>query len=456
MADVLLVDDVPTVRLVLGRSLTDAGYRVTAVADGFEALEELRRKSFDVVISDVRMPKMDGLTLFRRIREQAPGTDVILITGQAVVADAVAAVKEGVSDYLTKPFDQDELTIKVAHIAERRALQRELAAARAQLDGTGALTGLVGRSSAILRLVERVRTMAASAAPVLVTGESGTGKELVARNLHDLGSRAANPFVAVNCAAFPEALLEAEMFGYEAGAFTGAVKRRDGRFKAADGGTLFLDEVAEIPLPAQAKLLRVLQEGTFEPLGTNQPIKVDVRIISATHRDLKQRIAEGKFRQDLYYRLNVLDITIPALRERREDLPILVEHFLRKFTPADRGPMSLSPRAWAALSQHPFPGNVRELEHAIEHAVVVAKGKSIDLEQLPIDIVGVAKRDGVVPELQTLAEAVGSFEKAYLQRALELTEGKKAKAAELLGISRKSLWEKLRAYGLGRDDEPAQ
>jgi two-component system, NtrC family, response regulator AtoC len=452
VADVLLVDDVPTVRLVLSRSLTDAGHRVTSVSDGFEALAEIQRHQFDLVISDVRMPKMDGLTLFRRIRQQAPATDVILITGQAVVADAVAAVKEGVSDYLTKPFDQEELAIKVAHIAERRALQRELAAARAQLDGTGALTGLVGHSPAILRLVERVRTMSGSAAPVLITGESGTGKELVARNLHELGARSGKPFVAVNCAAFPEALLEAEMFGHEAGAFTGAIKRRDGRFKAADGGTLFLDEVAEIPLPAQAKLLRVLQEGTFEPLGTNQSIKVDVRIVSATHRDLKQRIADGKFRQDLYYRLNVLDIAIPPLRERREDLPILVEYFLRRFTPANQPPMSLAPRAWAVLSQHPFPGNIRELEHAIEHAVVVAKGKPIDLEHLPADIAGPATGHAIVPELLTLAEAVAAFERAYLQRALDVTEGKRSKAAELLGISRKSLWEKLRAHNIGRDD----
>jgi DNA-binding NtrC family response regulator len=452
MADVLLVDDVPTVRLAVGRALTNAGHHVTTVGDGFEALTEVLRRPFDVVITDVLMPKMDGLTLFRRIRDEAPGPDVILITGQAVVADAVAALKEGAADYLTKPFDEAELMIKIAHIAERRALQRELATARAQLGEAGDVTGLIGRSSAIQRLVERIQTMAASVAPVLVTGESGTGKELVARSLHTLGPRALCPFVAVNCAAFPETLLEAEMFGYDAGAFTGAVKRRDGRFKAADGGTLFLDEVAEIPMPAQAKLLRVLQEGTFEPLGTNQAIKVDVRIVSATHRDLKQRISEGRFRQDLYYRLNVLDITIPPLRERREDLPILIEHFLRRHARPGGPPLSLSPRAWAAMSHHPFPGNVRELEHAIMRAVLIASGPVIDLEHLPIDIVGPASPGSAAAELASLADASAEFERAYLQRALELTGGRKARAAELLGISRKSLWEKLRTYGLGRDD----
>jgi DNA-binding NtrC family response regulator len=398
------------------------------------------------------MPKMDGLTLFRRVRAEAPDTEVILITASGVVADAVAAVKEGAYDYLTKPFDQEELAMQIARIAERRALRRELATARAQLAGRGALTGLVGRSPAVLRLVERVGTMAASAAPVLITGESGTGKELIARSLHELGTRASGAFVAVNCAAFPEALLEAEMFGYEAGAFTGAVKRRDGRFKAAHGGTLFLDEVAEIPLPAQAKLLRVLQEGTFEPLGTNQSIKVDVRIVSATHRDLKQRIADGRFRQDLYYRLNVLDISIPPLRERKEDLPILIEHFLQRHTPAGGIAPTLGPRAWGVLSQYAFPGNIRELEHAIEHAVVIAKGRPIDIEHLPRDIAGPETGHVAEPELSKLSEAIASFESAYLQRALDATGGRKARAAELLGISRKSLWEKMRALGMAKDE----
>jgi two-component system response regulator HydG len=301
-----------------------------------------------------------------------------------------------------------------------------------------------------VRLLERLETVAPSDAPVLVTGESGTGKELVARSLHALSPRREKAFVAVNCAAFPETLLEAELFGHERGAFTGAVKKRDGRFKAADGGTLMLDEISEIPLPAQAKLLRVLQEGVFEPLGTNAPVSVDVRIVSASNKNLKQRVAEGKFREDLYYRLNVLDILLPPLRERRDDIPLLVEFFLKRS--ADGGASStIAPRAWAALAEYPFPGNVRELEHAIQHAVVLARGKEIDLEHLPRDIVGAnapaAGQGGAV--LRPLAVAAREFEREYLLRALAACEGRKARAAELLGISRKNLWEKLKTHGLG-------
>ena len=292
------------------------------------------------MLCDIRLPRIDGLTLFRRVRQESPGTDVILITAHAAVADAVAALKEGAYDYITKPFDIDEIILQMERIGVQRALKRELEQARAELSqrkaGTNGARAIIGRSPPMLRLSDRVETIAQSDAPVLITGESGTGKELIARTLHERSRATSKPFIAVNCAAFPETLLEAELFGHERGAFTGAVKRRDGRFKAADGGTLLLDEVAEVPLPAQAKLLRVLQEGTVEPLGTNEVTRVDVRIISATHRNLRERIREGKFREDLYYRLNVLDIEIPPLRERRGDLPLLLQYFLNKFTPPGR------------------------------------------------------------------------------------------------------------------------
>jgi DNA-binding NtrC family response regulator len=463
MLDILLVDDEPDFRIIVGDALRDAGHRVTLAANGAEGLTLISSNVFDVMICDIRLPKVDGLTLFRRVRQESPGTDVILITAHAAVSDAVAALKEGATDYLTKPFDIDEIVLQMERIAVQRALKRELEQARAELlqrkaTGAGAVAGagaIIGRSPSMLRLLDRIETIAQSDAPVLITGESGTGKELVARTLHDRSTRRAKPFIAVNCAAFPETLLEAELFGHERGAFTGAVKRRDGRFKAADGGTLLLDEIAEVPLPAQAKLLRVLQEGTVEPLGTNEVTRVDVRIISATHRNLRERIKEGRFREDLYYRLNVLDIEIPPLRERRGDLPLLLQYFLTKFAPPAKPPATIAPRAWAVLSQYHFPGNVREFAHAIEHAVVLAGGGEIDVEHLPAGITGTM--DGTANtsagNLRSLSAALKEFEHEYLMRALAQANGKKMKAAEILGISRKNLWEKLRLHGIAAESE---
>src|SRR4051794_14533222 len=367
--DVLLVDDEPDIELLAGDALRDAGHLVTAVKDGAAALELVKGRAFDLMICDVRLPKLDGLTLFRQTRQQSPDTAVILMTAFAAVQDAVAAVKEGAHDYLTKPFDIDEITLRVRRIAEHRALLRELDDARAQLAEHKADETVIGRSAQMLRLMDRVNTIATSHAPVLIRGESGTGKELVARALHERGPRRGNAFVAVNCAAFPDTLLEAELFGHERGAFTGAVRRRDGRFRAAHGGTLLLDEVAEMSLPAQAKLLRVLQEGTVEPLGTNESLRVDVRVVSATHRGLKERIAAGLFREDLYYRLNVLNVDIPPLRDRKGDLPLLVQYYLRKLTKPGKTTPRVSPAAWIALAEYPFPGNVRQLGHAVEHAM---------------------------------------------------------------------------------------
>jgi DNA-binding NtrC family response regulator len=458
MLDILLVDDEPDFRMLVGDALRDAGHRVTLAANGAEALTLISSNVFDVMICDIRLPKVDGLTLFRRVRQESPSTDVILITAHAAVSDAVAALKEGAYDYITKPFDVDEIVLQMERISVQRTLKRELEQARAELSqrkAGGTAGAIVGRSPPMLRLSERIETIAQSDAPVLITGESGTGKELVARTLHERSPRRAKPFIAVNCAAFPETLLEAELFGHERGAFTGAVKRRDGRFKAADGGTLLLDEIAEVPLPAQAKLLRVLQEGTVEPLGTNEVTRVDVRIISATHRNLRERIKEGRFREDLYYRLNVLDIEIPPLRERRGDLPLLLQYFLQKFTQAGKPPPTIAPRAWAVLSQYHFPGNVREFAHAVEHAVVLASGGEIDVEHLPAGITGTMDSTGSSSgsTLRSLSVALKEFEHEYLMRALAQANGKKMKAAEILGISRKNLWEKLRLHGIASGAE---
>jgi DNA-binding NtrC family response regulator len=449
----LLVDDEPSIRLSVTDVLREAGHRVTTATDGAEAMAVISARVFDVVILDIKLPKVDGLTIFRRLRAEAPTTDVILVTGYGAVADAVSALKEGAHDYLTKPFDTDEIALRVGRIAQRRALAQELEDARAQLASRPASAVMVGGCPAMVRLVEQIETMADSAAPVLITGESGTGKELVARSLHERSSRRAKPFVALNCGAFPDTLLEAELFGHERGAFSGAVRKRDGRFKAADGGTLLLDEIAEISPPAQVKLLRVLQEGTFEPLGTNESLHIDVRILSSTHRNIRERIADGRFREDLYYRLNVLDLALPPLRARRGDLPLLVAHFLRRLTPATDSLPGISPRAWAALEQYPFPGNVRELEHAIHRAVVLARGEQIDLSHLPGDIVGATTPPaGGTHAIQHLSVAGKEFEREYLLRALGAADGKRGVAAELLGISRKNLWEKLRAHGISDSD----
>jgi len=451
MLKVLVVEDEPDLCSLIAETLVDEGHEVTSAHDGAEAMALISATTYDVVLADVRLPRVDGLTLFRRLRAEAPSTDMILMTGDAAVSDAVAALKEGAFDYLTKPIRMDELSIQLARIATYRTLHREVEAARAELaEPAPAFGRLVGHSPEMRQLLKRVETVAHSDASVVIKGESGTGKELVAHALHELGARRGKAFVAVNCAAFPDTLIEAELFGHERGAFTDATSRREGRFVAAHGGTLFLDEVAELSPAAQAKLLRVLQEGVVEPLGSNQSVQVDVRLISATHRDLRQRIAEGSFREDLYYRINTIDLTIPPLRARSGDLAILVKLFMRRFSTRDNPDPGITWRAWNALSAHPFPGNVRELMHTVQHAVLLASGGKIDLEHLPVAI-----RGGRAPEIgraaaqmAPLRDAAQAFERNYLVRALAEAGGRRLKAAEALGISRKNLWEKLKAHGI--------
>jgi two-component system response regulator HydG/two-component system response regulator AtoC len=461
---ILLIDDEPELRQTLLEVLTHAGHVVVEASDGRKALDLLPERAFDVVLSDVRLPGVDGLKLLRTVRRDAPLTDFILMTAFADVGEAVAALKEGASDYLMKPFDIDELLHHIGRIDSTRSMRRELAEARRALVLRSPSNRLVGHSAPMMKLQSRIEMMAPSEAATLIMGESGTGKELVAKLLHERSPRANKPFVAVNCAAFPETLIEAELFGFERGAFTGAVKKREGRFRAADGGTLFLDEIAELPMSAQAKLLRVLQDGTVEPLGTDSPVKVDVRVISATHRNLREHVVKRLFREDLFYRINVLDLNLPPLREREGDLPLLIQFFLDGFPKVDGAGHRLVPvlsaDAYAALAAYRFPGNVRELAHAIEHAVVLAGGGEITLDHLPAAIAEAAPPSipapvfveaGIVgaqaPVVQ-LVTAVRGFEKAHLRRALAATGGKRVKAAEMLGISRKSLWEKLRMYEL--------
>jgi DNA-binding NtrC family response regulator len=461
--DILLIDDEPELRQTLADVLTDAGHSITEAGDGQVAATLLAERTFDTILSDVQLPGIDGLTLLRTVRRDAPLTDFILMTAFADVGEAVAALKEGAADYLTKPFDLDELLHHIARIDSTRSMRRELTEARRALAIRPPGNRLVGHSAQMTKIQSRIEMIAPSDAATLITGESGTGKELVARMIHERSPRAEKPFVAVNCAAFPDTLIEAELFGFERGAFTGAVKKRDGRFRAADGGTLFLDEIAELPLPAQAKLLRVLQDGMVEPLGTDTAVKVDVRVVSATHRNLREYVAKGSFREDLFYRINVLDLSLPPLREREGDLPLLIEFFLDGYAKTDAGGLrrapTLSPDAYAALSTYRFPGNVRELDHAIEHAVVLAGQGEITLDHLPAVIAEAAPTgpisatiSGALDEKATvvmpLVAATREFEKGHLRRALAATGGKRVKAAEMLGISRKSLWEKLRMYDI--------
>jgi DNA-binding NtrC family response regulator len=439
----LIIEDDAAARAAAHRVMESLGHSVVAV-DASAAIMLLGEQDFDVVVT--------GLP---------PAPPAYRVTSEG---SSLSIPQELVC--LPRPLAADDLVEAVAEIQNREAIQRKLERARRTLiedaePGEPATPGtrIIGSSPAMRRVLGRVAVVAASDAPVLLTGESGTGKELLAQTIHAQSKRHDKPLVTVNCAAFPETLIEAELFGHERGAFTGALQKRDGRFKAADGATLFLDEINALSLAAQAKLLRVLQDGSFHPIGTNTEVVVDVRLISATNRELKALVAEGTFREDLYYRIKVLDLALPPLRERSGELPLLVAYFLLKHAPPGSSP-SLSPRAWAALSGYLFPGNVRELEHAIQHAVVLAHGAEIDLEHLPRDICATVCPDEAAAtgpgEIQPLAVAVREFERAYMLRALELTSGNKTRAARMLGMSRKHLWEKLRRLGPDGTSEPVR
>ena len=410
-------------------------------------LQRLSAAGADVVLMDIELTKDDPARLLSAVARLHPSTDVIFLTSRASVEDAVRAVKGGASDYLMRPVDDALLSSTLRRSRERVRLEQQLVRARQTIAARVLGPAMIGESAPMQRLVQRVARCARSDASVLILGESGTGKELVAQMLHATGPRASQPFIAVNCAAFSESLLEAELFGHDRGAFTGAVRQRLGRFQLAHGGTLFLDEVAELSPGAQAKLLRVLQEGVVEPLGSDRSVKVDVRVISATHRSLKDQVAANAFRADLLFRIKVLELRVPPLRERVGDLPVLVEHFLSQFSFQAVAP-SITERAWHALLSYDFPGNVRELEHAIQHAIVLGDGDIIDVCHLPEEIGGSGDEETPFPAFMALTDAHKLWEREYLLRALHTAGGQRAKAAQLLGISRKNLWEKLRGHSL--------
>jgi two-component system response regulator AtoC len=444
--DVLVVEDDADVADEVVELLQEEGHRVTLARDGEHALRQLQHAAFDLVVSDVRLPGVDGLQVFRFVRDHFSSTAVILMSAYGTVPEAVDALRDNAAHYLRKPFEREHLVRAVREVAAQRALQRARRDRGDDWPASHAPT-LVGECPAMRELQQRIAVMAQSDAPVLIRGDSGTGKELVARAIHAHSARRAKPFVAINCAAFPETLFEAELFGHERGAFTGADRKRDGRFQAARGGTLFLDEVSEMSPTAQAKLLRVLEQGTFQRLGDDRDVQTDVRIVSATNAHLRERMQQGTFRQDLYYRLKVLQLRLPPLRERKGDLALLVAHFLDLLTPRHAEPTQVLPAAWAALCAYDYPGNVRELAHALRHALVLSQGNPIDVVHLPEEIRGTVETT-TADAPPSLREAVAEFERHYITQALASSAGNRTQTASALKISRKSLWERMKRYGI--------
>jgi two-component system response regulator HydG len=443
---VLVVDDEASARSGLEKLLRQEGYAVESASDGVSALAVAADKPPDVVVTDLKMPRMDGMQLLTKLREQDAEVPVIVVTAFGDVASAVGAMRAGAADYLTKPVDFDALLLSIERVIERRDLRVEADTLRRQLrerEGDG-LEGLIGASAAMQRVYRVARQVAGARATVLITGESGTGKGELARAIHVKSPRAKGPFVSLHCASLAESLLESELFGHEKGSFTGADKRRIGRFEQAQGGTLFLDEVGEIPAATQVKLLRVLQERTFERVGGNETISVDVRLMAATNRDLAAAVHEGRFREDLYYRLNVVHIEMPPLRVRDTDVLLLANHFLRRFAADNKRTIEgFSDQARAKIVAHRWPGNVRELENAIERAVVLCEGPQIEEEHLPIDVAPVAKGAVRIPGA-TLAE----IERYAILSTLEATNGSTTRAAEMLDISVRTIQYRLHEYGL--------
>ncbi|RTZ92984.1 MAG: sigma-54-dependent Fis family transcriptional regulator [Deltaproteobacteria bacterium] len=450
-ATILIVDDDTNTLKGMRQFLSRPGREITAVERAREALETLGARPVDVMISDIRLPDMNGIQLMEEVRRTYPETDVILMTGYGSIQDAVEAMRMGAESYLTKPLNPDELEIVLSRILEKRALIRQNRELVRRLSGQRVSPDILGTSREIRAVLKTIREVAPTDVPVLIEGETGTGKELVARAIHRTSERAEGPFVVVNCAALHENLLESELFGHEKGAFTGAVKQKKGRFELASGGTLFLDEIGEMSLETQAKILRTLEYGTFERLGGTRSLRADVRILSATNRDLSEAIKKGTFREDLFYRLNVITLRVPPLRERKGDIPVLARAFLERFSTAQKkGIEGFSPEALRLLESYDWPGNVRELEHVIERAVILCPGREIGVESLPEHLREMAKgeeegRSVVLPVGISLKEA----EKALILKTLEAVGYHRGRAAEMLGISKRKIEYLLKAWGMG-------
>ncbi|MEI7574584.1 MAG: sigma-54 dependent transcriptional regulator [Methylotenera sp.] len=450
---ILAVDDESSMRRLLEISLKQAGYLPILAADGFEALSILRKGGIDLVVSDLHMPGMDGLRLFKKMNEEGLQIPVIIVTAKGEVGSAVEAMKLGASDYIQRPFDLEALEIAIEKALSVSRLKVENAFLKEETQQADNL--LIGNSLAMQKVKELIFQVAPEKATAFLVGETGTGKELVAQAIHQHSTRNNALFVALNCAAIPAEMMESELFGHERGAFTGAVKERIGKFEMADGGTLFLDEITEMPIALQAKLLRVLQESVVERLGSNLPINVDVRIIAATNRNPLEAIKEGKLREDLYYRLNVFQIKIPLLHERYGDIPLLTKYFLANKK------KEISERAMLVLAEYRWPGNVRELENVLERAAIISKSSMIEIADLPMDIQSVGVTDIINLDSQptnlhllatetslSIPAATGLLEKQMIAEALSRTKGNKSKAAKLLEISERTLWYKVREYNM--------
>ncbi|NTW69029.1 MAG: sigma-54-dependent Fis family transcriptional regulator [Chlorobiaceae bacterium] len=447
---ILVVEDEPVQLESLAGFLSKQGYRVVKASHPEQALQSIRNSAVDIVLSDFKMPGMSGVKLLEAIKAINPSIQVIIMTAYGTVESATDAMKLGAVDYITKPIDLYRLQVLIRNIVERKQLISENRLLREQLTDRFSVDGIIAESSAMSQVLNVAGRIADSNASVLITGETGTGKELIARTVHFSGSRHNNPFVAVNCAALPDTLLESELFGHEKGAFTGADRQRKGRFETAEGGTLFIDEVGEIPLSLQVKLLRVLQEKTFERIGSNISLQANARIVAATNRDLEAMIREGSFRQDLFYRLNVVSIRIPPLRERREDIPPLVEGFIRRFASENNKRIAgISREAMDSLMKYSYPGNVRELENIIQQSVVLSRSETIMRNDLPVRLNdGSEISDQVTSGDGAFTEKVEAFEKSLILDALGVSGQVQTRAAELLGISERHLRYKLKKYGM--------
>jgi len=442
---ILVVDDEKIQREMLGGYLEKKGNEVLLASSGPEAIEIINARTIDIMISDQKMPEMSGLELAGIVREEHPNISTVILTAFGSVDDAVQAMKNGVEDYITKPVNLDELDMIITRIREKRQLVRENELLREQVRKAPDIPEIVYISEDMEGLMSKVARAAESRATVLITGESGTGKELVARAIHEISNRKEMPFVAVNFSAVPENLIESELFGHEKGAFTGADRLRIGRFEQADGGTLFLDEIGEVPLAIQVKLLRVLQEKKFEHVGGNESITVDVRIVAATNSNLEQEIQEGTFREDLYYRLNVVGLEIPPLRKRKADIPVLTEHFIKHYA-VEHGKKihSITPEALDHLVKYSFPGNIRELSNIIEQAIVLSRNETLTVRDLPLRL---SPGEEISDESTGLEQQVANLEREHLRKAMKESRGNKSAAARLLGISERKIRYMLKKYG---------
>jgi two-component system response regulator PilR (NtrC family) len=449
-ASILIAEDEVAVRESLVEVLREEGYQVTAVDNGQAAIESLGAQDFDLVLSDLRMPGADGLTVLQHAREVSPQTLVLLMTAHATVETAVAALQRGAQDYLLKPLIFEDMLHKIDHLLRHRQVAWENQMLRGQVERQWDFDSLVGRSTAMREVMDLVRRVAPTPSTVLITGESGVGKEVVARAIHHFSELADRIFLPVNCGAIPEHLLESQLFGHLRGSFTGAISNQEGLFQRARGGTIFLDEIGDLPLNLQVKLLRAIEQKEILPVGATTPLKIEIRVIAATNRDLQQAVDEGRFRDDLYYRLNVIGIEIPALRQRREDIPALIDHFVRlhnrELRKSFKGVDSATMKVLMSL---PWKGNVRELDNVIEHGMILGEGDWIKVADLPRAL----KVDSGAPTpiADSLREALRAYERAHIQAVLAKVEPDKKAAADRLGISLSSLYRKIEELGLGRD-----